>query len=248
MQADTTKGMFRNKKESESYTLDMNGVPVEVTRKRIKTIRLRVNQITREVRVSCPFVVSEKELMEFLLSKESWIQKHRSKALMNPISVSEDKFIAGDKVPFAGSFYQLELKTRAKKMKVEIIGEKIVLHSKAPLGKARKKQLLDDFYRHHLKQEIPKLIEKWEPVMHVSVAEFGVKNMKTRWGTCNIRARRIWLSLELAKKTPELLEYVVVHEMVHLLERLHNQRFKNFMTEFLPNWKELQGQLNGRID
>jgi len=85
-------------------------------------------------------------------------------------------------------------------------------------------------------------------VMHVSVAEFGVKNMKTRWGTCNIRARRIWLSLELAKKTPELLEYVVVHEMVHLLERLHNQRFKNFMTEFLPNWKELQGQLNGRID
>ena len=90
------------------------------------------------------------------------------------------------------------------------------------------------------------MIENWEPQMGVAVAEFGVKKMKTRWGTCNIRARRIWLNLELAKKRPELLEYVVIHEMVHLLERLHSKRFYGFMSKFLPEWKSLKDELNGK--
>jgi len=105
--------------------------------------------------------------------------------------------------------------------------------------------VLTEWYRAELKREIPKLIEKWQRIMKVDVRDFGVKRMKTRWGTCNIRAKRIWLSLELAKKDPKCLEYVVVHEMVHLLERLHNKRFYRLMDQFLPDWRERDLLLKG---
>jgi len=109
----------------------------------------------------------------------------------------------------------------------------------------KRESVLIEWYRAELKREIPKLIEKWQRIMKVDVREFGVKRMKTRWGTCNIRAKRIWLSLELAKKDPKCLEYVVVHEMVHLLERLHNKRFYRLMDQFLPDWRERDLLLKG---
>ncbi|MEX0608622.1 MAG: SprT-like domain-containing protein [Balneolaceae bacterium] len=112
--------------------------------------------------------------------------------------------------------------------------------------KEKRATVLEEWYRAEIKKEISKLISKWEDPMGVSVKEFGVKRMKTRWGTCNIRDRRIWLNLELAKKSPDCLEYVVVHEMVHLLERLHNKRFHNFMDQFFPEWRQIKKKLNGK--
>jgi hypothetical protein len=98
--------------------------------------------------------------------------------------------------------------------------------------------------RKRLKETIPMLISKWENIMKVSVNEFGIKRMKTKWGTCNHRAKRIWLNLELAKKTPICLEYIIVHEMVHLLERHHNERFRAYMDKFVPGWKFLKAELS----
>ncbi|HRF16802.1 MAG TPA: M48 family metallopeptidase, partial [Chitinophagaceae bacterium] len=95
-----------------------------------------------------------------------------------------------------------------------------------------------------LKELVPSIISKWEKKMKVSVSEFGIKRMKTKWGTCNREAKRIWLNLELAKKPLSCIEYIVVHEMVHLLERNHNDRFISFMDRFLPQWKELKKELN----
>lgn len=102
-----------------------------------------------------------------------------------------------------------------------------------------------EWYRSQLKKLIPPLIEKWEPIMGVEVKEFGVKRMKTRWGTCNPAAKRIWINLELAKKNPICLEYIVVHEMVHLLEGSHNARFKAYMDKFMPSWRAVKAELNG---
>lgn len=240
--------MFRRKKKETIYELFVDGNKIQVTRKRIKTLRLKVNTVTKKIRVSCPYRISEEELIDFIQSKRSWIEKHLSKKIPVRLAQKEQKFEQGDLIFFRGTEFELVIKTGSKKTYVTIQDEKIILSSRAKLARAKREKAINDFYRIYLKQEIPKLIEKWEPIMKVSVNEFGVKKMKTRWGTCNIMDKRIWLSLELAKKSPELLEYVVVHEMVHLLERLHNQRFKNFMTQFLPNWRELQGQLNGRID
>ncbi|HCT51836.1 MAG TPA: metal-dependent hydrolase [Balneola sp.] len=240
--------MFRRKKAEATYELLVDGNKIQVTRKRIKTLRLKVNTATKKIRVSCPYRVSEQELIDFVQSKRSWIEKHLSKKIPPAKKELPINYVEGDRIPFRGEEYILHLRTGAKKTSVRIEVQAMILASKSELNKEKKEKAIHEFYRTHLKNEIPKLIEKWEPIMKVSVNEFGVKKMKTRWGTCNIRDKRIWLSLELAKKSPELLEYVVVHELVHLHERLHNQRFKNFMTRFLPNWKELQKQLNGRID
>ena len=108
----------------------------------------------------------------------------------------------------------------------------------------RREQVLLGWYRRQLKELIPPLIAHWEPILGVQVAAWGVKAMKTRWGTCNPAARRIWLNLELVKKPPDCLEYIVEHEMVHLLERGHGDRFVAHMDRFLPRWRELRAVLN----
>lgn len=240
--------MFRRKKAETTYELEVENIKIEVTRKRIKTIRLKVNRATKQVRVSCPHRISEQELIDFVSSKKNWIEKHLSKKVPVTVAPKEQEFKEGDSIFFKGEEHELEVRTGSKKTSVSIQDRKIILSSRHKLDRKKREKAIQEFFRTHLKKEIPCFIEKWEPIMGVSVAEFGVKRMKTRWGTCNIRSRRIWLSLALAEKSPKLLEYVVVHEMVHLHERLHNQRFKNFMTQYLPNWKELQNQLNGRID
>jgi predicted metal-dependent hydrolase len=104
--------------------------------------------------------------------------------------------------------------------------------------------IMNEWYREYMQREIPMLIAKWQPVMGVKVSSWNIKKMKSRWGSCNIQARRIWLNLELAKYSIKCLEYVVVHEMAHLLERYHNARFKQLMDRFLPEWRVLKAELN----
>jgi len=104
--------------------------------------------------------------------------------------------------------------------------------------------VLQKWYRARLNEQLSPLIAKWAPKVGVTVAEVRIKQMKTRWGSCNAQARRIWLNLELAKKPPECVEYVLVHELVHLLERQHSERFRALMDQFLPNWALLRAELN----
>ncbi len=108
----------------------------------------------------------------------------------------------------------------------------------------QKRKILDEFYRAELKKIIPKFIQKYEQKMRVKVEEFGVKKMKTRWGTCNAKARRIWLNLELAKKPIQCLEFIITHEMVHLLERNHSKKFYELMDKFMSDWKIWKEKLN----
>jgi hypothetical protein len=109
---------------------------------------------------------------------------------------------------------------------------------------AQRQRVLECWYREQLRGQIPALLAQWQPVLGVAAAEWGIKKMKTRWGSCNIRARRVWFNLELAKKPARCLEYVVVHELVHLLERNHNARFKTLMDQHLPTWRTCREELN----
>ena len=104
--------------------------------------------------------------------------------------------------------------------------------------------MLQRWYRRLLRPQVAELIAKWEPIVGVDVADWGIKKMKTRWGTCNTEARRIWINLELAKKSPACLEYIVVHELVHLIERRHNERFRELMDRYLPQWRMYRDELN----
>lgn len=120
----------------------------------------------------------------------------------------------------------------------------IELQIRPDSGVEKMKTILDNWYRERLKEIVPGLIAKWEKKIQVQVNEFGIKRMKTRWGTCNRDAKRIWLNLELARKSGECLEYIVVHEMVHLLERNHNYRFISLMNGFMPKWRFYKEELN----
>ncbi|MEQ9266594.1 MAG: SprT family zinc-dependent metalloprotease [Balneolaceae bacterium] len=238
--------MFGNKK-SKIYQIQVSGIEIEVTRKKIKNLYLRVNRGTGNVKVSCPLFISERALLRFVEPRVNWIKERQQKALLVP-DRKDYKYITGETHYFQGKPYQLEVLEGNGRNKAQFEGEKLILKASDKSTIEVRQKVIDTLYRSYLKSEIPKLIEKWEPVMGVQVNNFGVRKMRTRWGTCNITAKRIWLSLELAKKTPGCLESVVVHEMVHLLERLHNKRFYAFMDQFYPKWKVYEKELNSYID
>lgn len=236
--------MPRYKTYSKSL-LKISGLDIHLHRKNVKNLNLRVYPNKQKVCISVPKRASEDKIFEFIQAKIPWIKKHLSRVTSRN-SPSALKYINGEKHQFKGREFELKIIEKNKPPNV-VINENHTLIMQIRPGSDRNKRakVLKEWYRAQLKQDIPVLIQKWEPIMGVSVQEFGVKAMKTRWGTCNIRDRRIWLNLELAKKRPELLEYVVVHEMVHLLERLHSKRFYALMSQFLPIWKSLKAELNG---
>lgn len=211
-------------------------------------MNIRVYPAKNEVRISAPYYISASSIQTFAKSKLPWIQKHLSSFKAQPPK-QELKYETGELHSLWGEQYQLKVVEWKFAPKV-VMNQKdeIELCVRIGSGRQKKADVLREWYRSELKKEIPKLIQKWEKPMGVSVNEFGVKQMKTRWGTCNIRDKRIWLNLELVKKSPDCLEYVVVHEMTHLLERLHNARFHGFMDQFLPEWRDIKKKMNGRID
>ncbi len=226
--------------------ITVKDLTVQVLRKKVKNLNLRVYPNEKKIRVSVPKRIPKNEIVQFIQKKYPWIKEKLSKPRNKP-SQKPLKYTSGEKHSIWGRDYTLQIIERSKPPHVFLCeDDTVVLQVRPGSTLEKKKSVLKEWYRAELKNKIPDLIEKWERPMEVEVREFGVKQMKTRWGTCNIRDRRIWLNLELAKKKPELLEYVVVHEMIHLLERLHNKRFYRLMASFLPNWRELELDLNGK--
>lgn len=240
--------MFSRKKV-KTKQIELSGISIRITRKNVKNINLRVYPRKKQVRISAPWHVREKVIHKFAESKMSWIQQKLA-SYRPEMQPEEPKFMTGESHWFLGQEYELSVRYADAKPEVLLDKENSTMTLQVRPGSDAEKRahILKEWYRAELKAQIPKLVEKWEPVMNVKVNEFGVKQMKTRWGSCNIKAGRIWLNLELAKKTPACLEYVVVHEMVHLLERLHNKRFYSYMDQFLPNWRQTENLLQGKID
>lgn len=238
--------MPRYKTYSRS-TVTISDIEIQIQRKNVKNLNLRVYPSKKEVNVSVPKRAPKAVVHQFIQSRLPWIRKHLNRAPSKKtipkllFNDGETHLVWGDPVKLT-----ILLKNQAPKVYFNN-HEELILQIRPDTNSAKREKILNEWYRNQLKETIPQLIAKWEPRMNVSVREFGVKRMKTRWGTCNIRDRRIWLNLELAKKRPEFLEYVVVHEMVHLLERLHNERFYAYMTQFFPQWKQLKEELNGSI-
>jgi predicted metal-dependent hydrolase len=225
--------------------LEVAGINFRLFQKRMRNLRLRIVAPHGEVRVSAPLRCSLAQIKKFVLERIDWIKKHqleiRGRKIIAPL-----KFISGEKHFIFGEEYLLEVVESDLKRVVKpiIIKDQLIeLHIKKSLTKIEKSKILDNWHRAQLKKIIPNLIADYEPKMGVKVAEFGVKKMKTRWGTCSLKARRIWINLELAKRPPKCLEFIVVHEMVHLLERNHNKRFYALMDKFMSDWKVWQDKL-----
>jgi predicted metal-dependent hydrolase len=226
-----------------NHQLQLGELSIYVEQKNIKNIHLSVYPPDGRVKVSAPLSMSLDTIRVFLISKRSWIAKQQQKFQAQQRETPRD-FIERESHYFKGLRYLLHVVEHSKAAKVELNHQTITLFVRPNTSLEKRQLIISEWYRQQLKAQLPKLIDKYEKLMGVKVNEFGIKKMKTKWGTCNITAGRIWLNLELMKKPEHCLEYVVVHEMVHLLERHHNARFIAYMDKFLPQWRSHKQELN----
>jgi predicted metal-dependent hydrolase len=217
---------------------------VEVTRKKIKNLRLGVYPPDGQLKVSAPLHVKDEAVRLLIMAKTPWIKIQQAK-FSAQARQSVHEYVSGEICYFEGRGYLLQVIYHDQPPKISLRDNThIDLYVRHGSRLEKREQVLNAWYRETLKAKIPALIAKWQPIMRVAVRDWGIKRMKTKWGTCNITAGRIWLNLELIKKPTHCLEYVLVHEMVHLLERHHNVRFIGYMDKFLPQWRNHKQELN----
>ncbi|MCB9087924.1 MAG: M48 family metallopeptidase [Calditrichae bacterium] len=223
--------------------IQLGGITIEVVRKAIKNVHLSVYPPAGRVRISAPEHLSLETIRVFAIAKLDWIKQQQAK-LRAQARETPREFLERESHYLWGQRYLLQVIEREEVPAVTLRGNKMVLQVRPQTDIAKRREILDSWYREQLKAALPSLISKWEPKLGVRVERFHVQRMKTRWGSCNPPKRSIRLNTELARKPRECLEYLVVHEMVHLLEPTHNERFIALMDRFLPNWRHLRDVLN----
>lgn len=221
----------------------LGDIPVEVVFKKIKNIHLKVYAPSGDVRITAPARMSLKRVAVFANSKLNWIIKQRQKIQAQPRETPR-KFFDQENHFVWGKPYILHLLESNFAQSVELENNQMILRARPNADVQKKRALVEAYYREQIKQALPSLIAKWEPLMKVTVKRFYVRQMKTKWGSCTPARQSIRLNTGLAKRNPVCLEYVVVHEMVHLLEPSHNKRFYALMDHFMPQWKNHKKQLN----
>lgn len=240
------KGFLQSLSNKPSIKMDkilLGNIEIEVILKDIKNVHLSVFPPNGRVRIAAPLRMNLDNIRIYAISKLGWIKKQQAR-FKNQNREAPRDYITKESHYYFGKRYQLKIIEHDAPPTVELKHNHIVMSVRPNTTKEKKQIILDDWYRQKLKETIPPIIAEWEKTMKVKVNEFGLKKMRTRWGTCNRDAKRIWLNLELVKKPIQCLEYIVVHEMVHLLERGHNDRFKALMNKFLPTWKSVKEELN----
>jgi predicted metal-dependent hydrolase len=211
---------------------------VEVVRKSVRQLRLSIRPPLGQLRVTVPLRTTEATIREVVLRKQAWIRRHQAAMQQRP-AVPELRYESGETHYYQGRAWRLWVHEQAGRAHVRLAPEEATLHLVVPTGTtpAQRALVLARWRRAQLQAQIPALLAKWEPVVGAQAAAWGIKQMSTRWGTCSIRARRIWLSLELSHWPLSCLEYVVVHELTHLHERLHNARFWHLVGQAMPEWR-----------
>ena len=224
--------------------LKIANVQIDVVRKNIKNMHLAVYPPLGRIRLAVPQKTDEEVLRLFAISRLGWIKKH-VKNFKEQARETKRDYVSGESHFFQGKRYILEVHEDKGYSKVSVNGTKKI-NFKVPKRASveDKARIMKEWYRKQLKIQIPSLINKWEKIIGVKANDWGVKQMKTKWGACNVDTKRIWLNLELAKKPPICLEYILVHELVHLHEKNHNDRFIALMNEFMPKWRLHRNELN----
>ena len=229
---------------TDKSQIRVSGVPVEIVRKGIKNLHLGVYPPRGRVRVAAPLIVSDDAVRLAVVGKLGWIKRQRARFEAQPRQ-SEREMVSGESHYFLGQRYRLRVVTYEGPAKVMVRNKSVIdLHVRRDSSAEHRERVLQRWYRQQLKELIPPLLQKWQPALGVQADEWAIKKMKTKWGACNVKARRIWLNLELAKKPVQCLEYIIVHELVHLLERHHNDTFVALMNKFLPQWRLRRAELN----
>lgn len=216
----------------------------EVEWKEIKNVHLTIYPPDARVHVSAPMNMTEESIRLFLITKLPWI-KQRVSQVLEQNRQSPRTYVSGENHYFKGRRYRLKVVNHTAAAKVELQGnEFIVMYVREKATEARRAEVLKEWYRAEFKAILPSLVTKWEAILGVKSNKWDVKQMKTLWGSCNHRTRNIIFNLELIKKPLHCIEYIVVHELLHIKVRLHNEEYTALLNRHFPNWKQLKDELN----
>jgi len=223
--------------------IELGDITIDVVFKDIKNIHLSVNPPAGRVRISAPLRMDIDTIRIFAISRLGWI-KQQQKKFQEQERETPREYLDLESHYVWGKRYLLKITEVEEAPSVELKHNKMVLRVRPGTDDKKKQAIIDAWYREQLKKAVPPLIARWEPVMGVKVERFFVQRMKTKWGSCNHKAHNIRLNTELAKKPPECLEYIIIHEMAHLLEPTHNSRFVTLMDRFMLKWQFYRDKLN----
>lgn len=226
-----------------SESIQLGSISIAVEKKDIKNIHLSVYPPSGRVKISAPLRMSLELIRVFAISKLGWI-KQQQKKLRDQARETPREYLDRESHYVWGKRYLLKVIELDAPPAIQLKHSRMLLRVRPFTDEQKRQALIELWYREQLRQAVQPLIEKWEPRIGVKIKRFFVQKMKTRWGSCNPRLKRIRLNTDLAKKPPECLEYIVVHEMAHVLERTHSSHFSGLMDRFLPKWRFSRDELN----
>ena len=224
--------------------IDVRGVSVDVVHKDIKNLHVGVYPPKGRVRIAAPLRLADDAVRLAVISRLGWIRRKQAE-FERQVRQSQREFVTGESHFFNGRRYRLDVIEGPGPAAVCLRNNTVLALLVRPgADRTKRETVLDRWYRNQLRGRLPTLLAKWEPKVGERIAEVRIRKMRTLWGSCNVEARRIWINLELAKKPASCLEYVLVHEMVHLIERGHNERFRDLMDRLMPQWRLHRDELN----
>lgn len=235
-------------KKSEAFReqcvciISIAGFDIHISRKRIKNVILRIDR-QGNVKVSAPMRCSLDFIQQFLYKKQDWITTNQARLSQQPLP-SSPSFESGEEHLFLGQTYVLKVHEYAEQNSIVMEGNHLCCYVKSQATQEVRRALISHWQRQQMQLLLPELFQKWQATIGVQVNQWVIRAMKTRWGSCNTTKKRICLNLHLIQYPLVCLEYVVVHELVHLLEASHNQRFYALMSTYMPEWKEFRDLLN----
>ncbi len=224
--------------------LVMGDLEVQTVRKNIKNIHIGVYPPNGRVRVAAPLETSDETIRLIVLSKIPWIRKQRDKFFRQERETPRE-YVSGESHYFMGQRYLLNVVQGPYRPGIQLKSMKRMDMRVTPdMNREDRARIMERFYRFELSKLLDSMVAKWEEKLNVKAREVRIRKMKTKWGSANTKANRIWFNLELAKKSPNCIAYVVVHELTHLIERNHNKRFREIIETVMPNWKQYRDELN----
>lgn len=224
--------------------IKINDIMIDVVRKDIKNLHLAVYPPEGRVRIATPLKINDEAVRLFAISRLGWIKRQiRKYETQERQSVRE--LVSGETHYFLGQRFLLNVIDTNEKPHIVIRNKThLDLYVKPESNYKQRAKVLQDFYRTEIKKEAAPFIQKWTQILGVELEDWRIKLMKTKWGSCNSSEKRIWLNLELAKKSSNCIEYIVVHELLHLIERTHNKRYTQLLDAYLPKWRQYKSELN----
>lgn len=226
----------------------ISGIPIDIQKKNIKNMHLQIKPPDGHVVISAPLSMDDKAIEVYARTNLSWIKKQIEKFQQQPRNAKR-QYVSGETMYIWGKQYYLSFIPDAQKNSFEIQGDKVILSMREDSTVKQRENYVREQYRSLLKVEIERLLPKWEQITELHCESWQTKYMVTRWGTCNTEKKKLWFNLQLAQKPIECLEYVILHELIHLRERTHNSTFIAYMDMYMKNWRAVRKELNdSRLD